>query len=121
MKNTRNLLYKKLVERIPGIVNNTPLSISLPNTLSVSFPNINATELMHNLKDKLCFSTGAACHSNKSASLSTTLVAMKKSKEVIIGTIRLSTGKTTTEEEIEKAVDLLVNEYNNLLKLSQNQ
>ena len=76
----------------------------LPNTLSLSFPFLNAPLLVEQLKDQLAFSTGSACHS-QSQSQSTTLQAI--GHPFPQGTIRLSTSFMTTDEEVERAAQLL--------------
>ncbi|CAF3920774.1 unnamed protein product, partial [Rotaria sp. Silwood1] len=50
---------------------------SLPNTLSLTFPGINAKKLVNQLSDRLAFSTGSACHEdNQHQFISTTLKAI---------------------------------------------
>ena len=56
---------------------------------------------------ELCASTGAACHSG-SENLSPTLAAIGLTARITRGTMRLSVGWYTTEEEIDRAVNLLV-------------
>jgi cysteine desulfurase len=56
---------------------------------------------------ELCASTGSACHSGVE-SMSPTLAAMGVAPEVARGTIRLSVGWTTTDEEIERAASLIL-------------
>jgi cysteine desulfurase len=51
-------------------------------------------------------STGSACHSG-SVELSPVLKAMNVTREIGMGAIRFSLGRTTTREEIEATVSLL--------------
>jgi cysteine desulfurase len=78
----------------------------LPNTLSVSFPGVNGYELLARIPE-LCASTGSACHSETHA-ISPTLAAMGVSSDVARGTVRLSLGWYTSEENVERAASLLV-------------
>lgn len=78
----------------------------LPNTLSVSFPGIEANTIMSELQEVAC-SPGAACHSDKVV-MSHVLEAMGIPIEYAMGTIRFSTGSFTTEDEIEKAAAAIV-------------
>jgi cysteine desulfurase len=78
----------------------------LPNTLSVNFPGVNAYTLLSRIAE-LCASTGAACHSG-SDHLSPTLTAIGLTAQVAQGTVRLSLGWYTTEEEIDRATNLLL-------------
>jgi cysteine desulfurase len=54
----------------------------------------------------LAASAGAACHGN-SVELSRTLRAMAVPIEWARGTIRLSTGKYTTEGEVDRTVEII--------------
>lgn len=78
----------------------------LPNTLSVSFRNLQANEILFNLK-QVAASAGAACHTD-SISVSATLKAMNVPLEYAMGTIRFSVGRYTTQAEIETAVNEIV-------------
>jgi cysteine desulfurase len=78
----------------------------LPTTLSVNFPQVSGSELLARTPE-LCASTGAACHSS-STTVSPTLAAIGLSPEVARGTVRLSVGWDTAEEEIDLAADLLL-------------
>jgi cysteine desulfurase len=78
----------------------------LPNTLSISFPNIEANTLLAEIEDRIAASAGAACHSDN-IDISTTLTAMKVPVHYAMGTIRLSTGKPTTRDEIDQAVKII--------------
>src|SRR5262249_42495332 len=81
----------------------------LPNTLHVSFRNITGVDLLARIPE-LAASTGAACHSGI-VHLSTTLKAMGIAPEIGAGSIRFSLGRYTTREEIERAVELLKQNY----------
>jgi cysteine desulfurase len=78
----------------------------LPNTLSVGFPDVVGQELLARVPE-LCVSTGSTCHSQTEA-ISPTLAAMGISTEVARGTIRLSLGWYTTEDDIERAASTLL-------------
>jgi cysteine desulfurase len=78
----------------------------LPNTLSVSFPGAIGQELLARVPE-LCASTGSACHSETEA-ISPTLAAMGIPTAIARGTIRLSLGWYTTEDDVERAASLLL-------------
>jgi cysteine desulfurase len=84
----------------------------LPNTLSVNFPGVTGGDLLRRCPE-ICASTGAACHSG-STRLSGTLAAMGLPLEVARGTVRLSLGWYTTEEEVERAAELLIAAWEDL-------
>lgn len=104
----------------------------LPNTISISFKDINAHDIVHALSDKVnnynshyynsitdhctiqvACSAGAACHAappkGESRStenvytLSEVLAAMQVNPVFGLGTIRLSVGRHTTTDDIDRA------------------
>ena len=110
----RDQLWKSIRSQIPDAVRlNARLDACLPNTLSVAFSNVSGTELLAAAPD-VCASTGAACHSSKSASTSATLAAMGVSAEAANGTPRLSTGLFTSDQDVERATDMLCESWRRL-------
>ena len=85
---------------------------SLPNTLSVSFKNLQANRILGRMKN-VAASAGAACHTD-SISISATLEAMKVPMEYAMGTIRFSVGRYTTKLEIEKAAKEIIDSVQSL-------
>lgn len=83
----------------------------LPNTLSIGLRGVCAAKLLHALRDQVAASAGAACHSESAqATVSAVLKAMGVAMEYAVGTLRLSVGRHTTEEEVERAVEAIVRE-----------
>ena len=68
-----------------------------------------AAELLETLSERLAASAGAACHAN-AASVSAVLRALRVPPEFAVGTLRLSTGRHTTLEEVALAADLIAEE-----------
>ncbi len=97
---------KKALSVLDDIQFNGNADFCLPNTLSVSFKNIEATALLSNLPE-IAASAGAACHTD-CVSVSATLKAMNLDPAYAMGTIRLSVGKYSTEEEIDLAAKALI-------------
>ncbi len=79
----------------------------LPNTLSVAFPGVDATELLTRLSDRVAASAGAACHSGE-VNVSHVLDAMGIDPEIALSTVRLSVGRFTTEEEVDEAAAVIL-------------
>ena len=75
--------------------------------MNISFANIEANRLLAEM-DGVAASAGAACHSD-SVQISTTISALKVPMEFAMGTIRFSTGKMTTNQEIDKALTIIEN------------
>jgi len=87
----------------------------LPNTLSVNFPGVSGAAMLQRMPE-LCASTGAACHAG-SDNLSPTLAAIGLSAEVARGTVRLSVGWYTSEDEVDSAASLLLSAWESLRTL----
>ena len=91
--------------------------LHLPNTLSVSFRNLHANELLLRLNSQVAASAGAACHADQ-VSVSSVLAAMQVPVEWAIGTLRFSTGRATTASEIDFALDSICTAVDALTKKS---
>lgn len=107
----RNSLHEQLVACFPpGATRlNGPIdqALRLPNTLSLGIKGLSSSQLLADLSSNLAASAGAACHSSAS-SVSSVLAAMNVPVEFARGTLRLSTGRHTTQEDVDRAVDLIV-------------
>ncbi len=115
-KKMRDKLHNGLLDKFPEIKLNGHPEKRLPNTLSISFPNLEANLILSEMED-VAASAGAACHSD-SIKVSTVLSAMKVPLDFAMGTIRFSTGKMTTEDEIEKAIDIITNTIQKLKSIN---
>jgi cysteine desulfurase len=87
-------------------VNGHP-TLFLPNTLSIGFRGLDATDILVELVDSVAASAGAACHTDQ-VTVSAVLQAMRVPFEYARGTLRLSVGRHTTPEEIDRAVEAIV-------------
>jgi cysteine desulfurase len=105
MKSMRDRLYLGLKQLLGEIRLNGHMEKRLPNTLSVGFPNIEADKLLSTIKG-VAASAGAACHADH-AKISHVLTAMNVPKEYAIGTVRFSTGRMTTPDEIDRAIEII--------------
>ena len=78
-----------------------------PHVISVSFRGVRAEVLLHALEEKGVYvSSGSACSSNHPA-LSGTLKAIGVEDALLDSTLRFSLSVTTTEEEIDYALETL--------------
>ncbi len=78
--------------------------LRLPNTLSIGFGDLDATDLLVELADDVAASAGAACHSNV-VSVSAVLQAMRVPLSYARGTLRFSVGRNTTADDIDRAIE----------------
>lgn len=100
-KETRDFLHQLLKEELPDIKLNGHPKLRLPNTLSLSFPRIEANTLIDRLEG-VAASAGAACHS-ESIDVSAVLEAMQVPLDYAMGTIRFSTGRGSRLVDMKKA------------------
>lgn len=102
----RDALAQRLAEGVPGLVVHGAPHPRLPNTLSVRFPDASGRALLA-AAPALAASTGSACHEDGEAA-SAIITAMGVDPVAALGTVRLSLGRGTTEEQIARAADALV-------------
>lgn len=105
MRRMRDRLWQGLEDRISGLKLNGHPEKRLPNTLSVAFLGVDANTLLSELEE-VAASPGAACHHDVTEP-SAVLVAMRVPRDLAFGTTRFSTGRHTTEEEIDQAVEAI--------------
>jgi cysteine desulfurase len=105
----RDRLHAELEARVPGLLRHGNPDRALPNTLSVSFPGVTGPALLAEAPD-IAASAGAACHSG-TVHVSATLAAMGVTPERAMGTVRLSTGRLLTKEQVDRAIEVLVSAF----------
>lgn len=105
-RKTRDYLHSLLKEALPTIKLNGHPDKRLPNTLSISFPGVEANTFISRL-EYVAASAGAACHA-ESIDVSEVLKAMKVPLEFAMGTIRFSTGRETTKDDIKRASEEII-------------
>lgn len=106
LRRMRDRLQDLLFEGVDGLVLNGPLEERLPNTLFFCVPGVEGARILEGVPS-LHASTGAACH-DRSVTLSHVLAAMGVPKEVGMGALRLTVGRSNTMEQIHEAARLLI-------------
>ncbi|MFC2013958.1 cysteine desulfurase NifS [Chloroflexota bacterium] len=103
----RNQLIKGILEQIDHThLNGHPVK-RLPNNVNISVNYVEGESMLLNLDlDGICASTGSAC-SSSSLEPSYVLLALRLPPEQAHGSLRFSLGKWTTEEEIERVLEVL--------------
>lgn len=112
----RDLLERRLLERLDGCSVNGDPERRLPNTTNLSFDGVEGSALLASLVSSVAVSTGSAC----SATLpepSPVLLAMGLPPALAAASLRFSVGRQTTEEEVEHAVEHVVHEVDRLRRL----
>lgn len=107
LRNLRDRLQSRLEQELPGRVHlNGHESQRLPNTLNVSIEGVIGEEVLAAIPE-IASSTGSACHEGNTDP-SPVLMAMGRKREAALGALRLTLGRWSTEEEVERAARLLV-------------
>ena len=101
----RNRLYEGLMKRTADVRLNGHPDVRLPNTLSLGFMDVEASLLLSKMEGVFA-SSGSACHEGSTA-ISGVLAAMHVPAEYARGTVRFSTGRLTTEEEIDTVISTI--------------
>ncbi len=107
LETLRNKLEEGILKTIPDSAINGQNAPRVPNTLNVSFKGIESEGLLLNLDLKgIAASSGSACSSG-SLDPSHVLMAMGRSKEEALSSIRFSLGDQTQEEDISTILEIL--------------
>ena len=112
----RDRLLAGLRERLDGVTVNGSLAARLPHNLNVSFEGIEGESLLVGLDD-VAVSSGAACTS-VNPEPSHVLKAIGISDELASASLRFGLGRTTTQDEVDYAVDKVAGLVARLRQLS---
>ncbi len=113
----RDRLEGRLVAELDGVFVNGSRTHRLPGTTNLSFAGIEANALLVSLPD-LAFSTGSACTSTHSEP-SPVLSAMGVKKDLGAASIRLGVGRFTTETEVDRAAERIIEEVKRLREVGR--
>ncbi|GAB5046501.1 cysteine desulfurase family protein [Thermodesulfovibrio sp. TK110] len=108
LKHVTEPLLKGLIE-IPGIKLNGAEAPRLPNTINVSIKGIIADEFVERISHRVAISAGSACHAGIRKP-SHVLLSMGLSEDEALSSIRISTGKFTTLQEVMEAIEIIKQE-----------
>ncbi len=112
----RDRLYKGITDQLPEVYINGDLDQRIPGNLNLSFAYVEGESLMMGIKN-LCVSSGSAC---TSASLEPSYVlrALGVTEDLAHTSLRIGLGRFTTEQEVDAAVDEIVDQVKKLRELS---
>ena len=103
----RDRLVEGLLERIDHIRLNGHPTKRLPNNVNVSIDFVEGESMLLNLDlEAICASTGSAC-SSSSLEPSHVLLALGLAHEQAHGSLRFTLGRESTEEDIERVLEVL--------------
>lgn len=110
----RDRLERTLLEAVPDLVVNGSTKKRLPNHLHISLPGLDGERALFALDARgVLIATGSACAANK-GTRSHVLTAVGMSDELADGSLRITLGHPTSDEEVDEAachiIDVLMAE-----------
>lgn len=115
----RDTLQTKLLAAFPNMVLSGHQKHRLAGHLHVSFPSLDAERVLFGLENKgVLVATGSACAANK-GTRSHVLTAIGLAPEVADGSLRITLGHLSTEENTAKAAELIIETIKNEYTRSQ--
>lgn len=114
----RNYFINQVLEKIPNVVLNTDINRSVCSHASFCFVGAEGeATLLYLDTEGVAVSTGSACASG-SLDPSHVLLAIGLKKEIAHSSIRFTFGKYNTKEEIDYAIEVLVDAVKKLRKMN---
>ncbi|HEX2831953.1 MAG TPA: cysteine desulfurase family protein [Thermoanaerobaculia bacterium] len=103
----RDRLEHGILSRVDETSVNGATQPRLANTANIAFHDAYADEVVRALDAAgICVSAGAACHSGK-VEPSGTMKAMGRPLRIAMGAVRFSLSRYTTEEEVDRAIEVV--------------
>ena len=108
LRGLRDGMQRTLEREFPWMIVSSDKKKSLANFLHISFPGIDAERLIFWLEQRgVMVATGSACAANKGTQ-SHVLTAIGMGDEAIRGSLRISLGRLSTEENCQEAARLII-------------
>jgi len=107
LRRMRDRLLEEIPARIPGVLITGHPTRRLPNNASFAFEGADGESILLNLDQRgICASSGSACTSG-SLEVSHVVRALGVPESAASGTLRLSTGIHTSDEDVQRVVEAL--------------
>lgn len=108
----RDDMQRLLLSAIPDLVITGNQKKRLPGSLHIALPGIDGERMVFRLEARgVLVATGSACAANK-GTRSHVLTAIGMSNEVADASLRITLGRSTTEEDARAAADIIIEELN---------
>ncbi len=112
LQKMRDQMAQSLSQEFPEMIISSDSKKGLVNFLHISFPGLDAERLIFWLESRgVMVATGSACAANK-GTRSHILEAIGMDDRAIQGSLRISLGRLSTEENIENATRLIIEAVN---------
>jgi cysteine desulfurase len=108
----RDRLWERLSAAVPGLQLNGHARPRLPNTLNVRFPGASGVAVLA-AAPEVAASTGSACHDGQEQA-SAVILAMGIPLTEALGSVRLTLGRRTTREDVERAAEALTRAWRSI-------
>ena len=112
IRTLREALWTRLAADVAGLALNGHRELRLPNTLNIRFPNASGNDVLVSAPE-VAASTGSACHEGHERA-SAVVLAMGVSARDALGSVRLTLGRDTTMDDVERAAGALVASWRKL-------
>ena len=107
VRDLKTKLIKTVLQKVPDAVVNGNLEKSLPGIVNITFPGTESDGLLLLLDaEGIACSTGSACSAGVHRP-SHVLIALGRSEDEAIGTLRLSLGALSTESDVKRVLEVL--------------
>lgn len=118
LREMRDRLERGVMERVADVFPNGDAERRLPNISNLSFSSVEGEGLLINLDmNGIAVSTGSACSSG-SIEPSPVIRALGRDENLSRGAIRFSLGRFNTDEDIDRALEVIPTAVDNLRKLA---
>jgi cysteine desulfurase len=117
IRGLRDRLHHTLCERLSGVQVNGDLDLRIHGNLNLSFAGVRADALLAGLA-RLAISSGSAC-STVEVGPSHVLQGLGIEEDLALGSLRFGIGRYTTEDEIDEACALVVEQVERLRRANR--
>ena len=100
----RDQLWAGLQQNLPELELNGALEPRLPHNLNITVPGLNGNRLHRALRPHLACSSGSACSRGEPSHV---LQAIGRSRQEAEASLRLSLGRTTSEDDVDRAIGVI--------------
>ena len=104
LEQLRNRLWEGVKQRHPTVILNGHATARLPHNLNITIPGVSGSKLHRALRSSVACSSGSACSRGEPSHV---LMALGRSRQEAEASLRLSLGRSSTEHDIDQAVEAI--------------